>query len=406
MIPVAEAVAKVVSGFSPLGSEEVALADALNRILAADVAARMSMPPIDVSAMDGYAVCAEDVAKTPATLEQIGESAAGRGFEGVVGAGQCARIFTGAPVPKGADAIVIQEDTETDGDKITVLEPAAPGKWIRPAGLDFSEGEVLLRAGTMLSGRHVGLAAAMNVPKVTVRKWPRIAILATGDELVLPGEKIGPHQIVSSNSLALAAYIREWGGEPLDLGIARDTVESLREKLTGARGADLLVTIGGASVGDHDLVRKVLDGEGFEMNFFRVAMRPGKPLIFGRWGKMPVLGLPGNPVSVGVTSAIFLRSAIQVMLGQRTDDLKPLKVLLGRDLPANDKRQDYLRSRLGVDEAGNRIATPFERQDSAMMARFAAADCLVIRAPHAAPAKTGDTVEILPLGLGVLSDQA
>ncbi|MCG8510163.1 MAG: molybdopterin-binding protein, partial [Rhodospirillales bacterium] len=204
----------------------------------------------------------------------------------------------------------------------------------------------------------------------------------------------------------LTAYVREWGGAPRDLGIARDTVESLREKLAGARGADLLVTIGGASVGDHDLVRKVLDGEGFEMNFFRVAMRPGKPLIFGRLGDMPVLGLPGNPVSVGVTSAIFLKSAIETMLGLEDRETPAQTARLGRDLPANDQRQDYLRSRLGTDEAGNRTATPFERQDSAMMARFAAADCLVVRAPHAPPAKAGELVEIMPLGLGVMSDPA
>jgi molybdopterin molybdotransferase len=404
MIPVAEAVANVVSGFSQLGTEEIALGDALNRILAEDVAARMNMPPIDVSAMDGYAVRAEDVGTVPVTLEQIGESAAGNGFAGTIGPGQCTRIFTGAPVPAGADAIVIQEDTERDGNTITIREAATPSRWIRPAGLDFAEGDVLLKAGTVLAGRHLGLAAAMNVPHVTVRKKPCIAILATGDELVMPGEPIGPHQIVSSNSLALAAYVREWGAEPLDLGIARDTVESLREKLMNAKGADLLVTIGGASVGDHDLVRKVLDGEGFEMNFYRVAMRPGKPLIFGRLGEMPVLGLPGNPVSVGVTSALFLKAAIRTMLGLDDAVEKPQTALLGCDVPANDQRQDYLRSRLGFDAAGNRTATPFERQDSAMMARFAAADCLIIRAPQAPPAKAGETVEILPLGLGVMSN--
>ncbi len=396
MIPVAEAVATIVAGFSLLSTETVPLSEALGRVLAADVAARLNNPPADVSAMDGYAVRAADVATVPAVLEQIGESAAGRGFAGTVGAGQCVRIFTGAPVPAGADAIVIQEDTEADGTRITMKESPALGRWIRRTGMDFAAGDVLLQAGTRLTGRHIGLAAAMNHAKVTVQRKPRVAILATGDELVLPGETVGPDQIVSSNSLALAAYVRDFGGEPLDLGIARDTLESLTEKLAAAKGADLLVTIGGASVGDHDLVQKALAGEGFELNFYRVAMRPGKPLIFGRMGKVPVLGLPGNPVSVGVTSVLFLKPAIEAMLGL-PNETRTETALLGRDLGANDQRQDYLRSTLAIDGGGNRIATPFERQDSAMLARFAEADCLVIRAPFAPPLKAGETVEILVL---------
>ncbi len=396
MIPVAEAVATVVAGFKPLSSETAPLDEALGRVLAADVAAGLNNPPADMSAMDGYAVRAADVASVPAVLEQIGESAAGRRFTGTVGTGQCVRIFTGAPVPEGADAIVIQEDTETAGPRITMTETAVPGRLIRRTGMDFAEGEVLLTAGTRLTGRHIGLAAAMNRPTLTVWRKPRVAILATGDELVMAGETVGPDQIVGSNSPALAAYVREVGGEPMDLGIARDTVESLAEKLAAARDADLLVTIGGASVGDHDLVQKALAGEGFDLNFYRVAMRPGKPLIFGRMGRVPVLGLPGNPVSVGVTSVLFLKPAIEAMLGLPAN-LRTETALLGRDIGENDKRQDYLRSKLGIDDDGNRVATPFERQDSAMLARFAEADCLIIRAPFAPPARAGEAVEILPL---------
>ena len=396
MTPVAEAIATIVAGFSPLPTESVSLSEALGRVLAADVAAGLNNPPSDVSAMDGYAVRAADVATTPAILEQIGESAAGQGFSGSVGAGQCVRIFTGAPVPEGADAIVIQEDTEADGTRITMKEAPVPGRWIRRAGMDFAEGDVLLRAGIRLTGRHLGLIAAMNRPEVTVYRKPRVAILATGDELVLPGEDVGPDQIVSSNGVALVAYVREMGGEPIDLGIARDTLASLTEKLAAAKEADLLVTIGGASVGDHDLVQKALGGEGFELNFYRVAMRPGKPLIFGRMGDVPVLGLPGNPVSVGVTSLLFLKPAIETMLGLPSET-RTETALLGRDLGANDQRQDYLRSTLRFDGDGNRVATPFERQDSAMLARFAEADCLVVRAPFAPPARAGETVEILVL---------
>ncbi|MBL6928838.1 MAG: molybdopterin molybdotransferase MoeA [Rhodospirillales bacterium] len=397
MISVAEAVAAVSSGFTPLSTERISVADALGRVLAEDVQARLDSPFADVSAMDGYAVRSADVADVPATLNRIGESAAGCAFEGTVGPGQCARIFTGAPVPAGADAIVIQEDTTVEGDAVTMNEAARPGRWVRPKGMDFAQGDVLLSAGTVMSGRHIGLAAAMNVPWLTVRRKPRVAILATGDELVMPGEAVGASQIISSNSLSIAAYVRELGGDPINLGIARDSEDSLRRMLDGAKGSDLLITIGGASVGDHDLVRRVLDGEGFDLNFFRVAMRPGKPLIFGQLGRVPVLGLPGNPVSAGVTAVMFLRPAMNIMLGVAQSDGSGETALLGCDVPANDQRQDYLRAALSNDDAGRRTATPFDAQDSAMMARFAAADCLVIRPPHAAASKAGDTVEIIVL---------
>jgi len=406
MISVAEALEKVTGGVSALAAEDVALAQALGRVLAEDVASRTTHPPVAVSAMDGYAVRAADVAEVPVTLVRIGESQAGGGFGGVVGAGQAVRIFTGAPVPAGADAIVIQEDTEARGkgesDAVTVNESAARGRFIRPAGLDFSEGEVLLKAGTVLSARDVGLAAAMNVPTLAVRRKPRVAFVATGDELVLPGEEMGPEQIISSNSFAIGAYVAALGGEPIDLGIAGDTEESLHAAFAGAAGADLLVTMGGASVGDYDLVRKVLGDEGLDLGFYKVAMRPGKPLIFGRLGAMAVLGLPGNPVSVGVTSVIFLKAAMEVMGGVRGDDGPPPTAVLGRDLGANDRRQDYLRARLARDAGGALTATPFEKQDSAMLARLAEADCLVVRAPHAPPAKKGERVEIVPLGLGTV----
>jgi len=395
MLSVDEAFEKVLSGFAPIGCESVALSDGLGRVLAEDVTARLTQPPTDVSAMDGYAVRGADVTEVPVTLTRVGESQAGCGFEGTVSAGETVRIFTGAPLPEGANTIVIQEVTEADGDQVLIKESAPFGDFVRPAGLDFRAGEVLLKAGKVLSARDIGLCASMNVPWLTVRRKPRVAILATGDEVVMPGDPMGPDQIISSNSLALAAYVDVMGGLPVNLGIARDTMESLRETLAGAKGADLLVTIGGASVGEYDLVQKVMGEEGLELNFYKVAMRPGKPLIFGHLGDIPVLGLPGNPVSVGVTSALFLQATMDVMLGIERIGRALETARLGRDLPKNGPRQDYMRAQLITGEDGELTALPFDGQDSSMMARFAKADCLVIRAPHAEPASVGQRVEIL-----------
>lgn len=400
MISVAEALAKVTDGVSMVSTEQVALPAALGRVLAEDVAARLTHPPADVSAMDGYAVRAADVTDVPATLKQVGESAAGRGFDGSVGGGETVRVFTGARLPDGADTVIIQEVTGADGVTITIKETAAKGNYVRPKGQDFKFGEVLLAAGRVLTARDLGLAAAMNVPWLTVRRKPRIAYTATGDEVVMPGEPLGPDQIISSNSIALGAYIQALGGQPVNLGIARDTEDSLRQVVAGAKGCDLLVTLGGASVGDYDFVRKVLDGDGVDLSFYRVAMRPGKPLIFGRMGGVPVLGLPGNPVSAGVTSVIFLKAAIAVMLGLAEDPSPPPTALLGRALGENDSRQDYLRAGLSRDSGGNLVATTFEAQDSGMMTRLAAADCLIVRPPLAPAAEAGERVEILPLGEG------
>jgi molybdopterin molybdotransferase len=403
MISVAEALQNVTSGVDRLTDEQVSLVDALGRVLAEDIGSRVTHPPVAVSAMDGYAVRAVDVAEVPATLEKIGESAAGKGFSGTVGAGQCVRIFTGAPVPAGADAVVMQEDTEADDNTVIFHQSVAAGHFIRPAGLDFSEGQVLLHAGQVLTARDIGLAAAMNVPWLKVRRRPRVAFLATGDEVVLPGDPLKAEQIISSNSLALGAYVRAMGGEPTNLGIAGDDEDSLQRLLAGASGADLLVTIGGASVGDYDLVRKVLGEEGLQLTFYKVAMQPGKPLIFGHLGKVPVLGLPGNPVSAGVTAVIFLKAAMEVMLGVRLGDRATPMVRLGCDLAANGRRQAYLRATLGAGPDGSQVATPFDQQDSAMMARLAQADCLVVRPPHAPAITAGEQVEIVPLREGTVT---
>ena len=397
MIPVEEALKRILGAFAPLPAETVGLSEALGRVLAEPVVARVTQPPAAVSAMDGYAVRAEDVARVPARLRRVGEAPAGGAFDGEVGPGEAVRIFTGGPLPRGADTIVIQEDTQAEGDEVLVRETAERGRYVRPEGLDFRHGQVGVEAGRRLTARDLGLAAAMNVPWLRVRRRPRIAILATGDEIVLPGEPVGPNQIVGSNSVALAAFVTACGGVPVNLGIALDSEDSLTGLAEGACGADLLVTTGGVSVGDHDLVRSALEGQGLDLDFWKIAMRPGKPLLFGRIGGAPILGLPGNPVSALVCAVVYLRPAIDAMLGRQADERPPETAILGTGLGRNDHRQDYLRARLHFDSKGRRVATPFERQDSAMLSALAHADCLIVRPPHAPAAAAGEAVVVLPL---------
>ncbi|MGH7001880.1 MAG: molybdopterin molybdotransferase MoeA, partial [Stellaceae bacterium] len=292
MISVDEARQRLLAPLRPLGAEQVALSEAVGRVLAEDVAARRTQPPFAVSAMDGYAVRSADVVTIPARLRVVGAAPAGQAFAGMVGRGEAVRIFTGAPMPEGADTIVIQEDTERDGDVVTVQESSRPGRHVRVAGLDFREGDIGLCAGRRLTARDVGLAAAMNRPWLLVHRRPRIAILPTGDEVVMPGDPVGPSQIVSSNGLALGALVGQCGGIPMHLPIAPDDSESLQRIAAAASGADFLVTTGGASVGEHDLVREALGASGFVLDFWKIAMRPGKPLVAGRVGEVPMLGLP------------------------------------------------------------------------------------------------------------------
>ena len=402
MISVEEARRRALADIRPLPAETVGLRETLGRVLAHDVTARRSQPPVDVSAMDGYAVRATDVANAPVTLKVVGEAPAGASVVGAVGPGEAVRIFTGGPMPDGADAIVIQENTEAGGGAvITVLEGALAGAFVRPSGLDFRDGDVLLKAGRVISARDVGLVAAMNVPWLSVRRRPRVAILATGNEIVLPGDPIAPGQIVSSNGLAIGAMVKACGGEPTDLGIAVDDVAAMRDAANAATGTDILVTTGGASVGDHDLVQQALGEVGLKVDFWRVAMRPGKPLIFGWWNGVPMLGLPGNPVSAMVCAIVFLRPALARLLDRRAGDEPASSALLGADLDANDERQDYLRASLSHDGNGELVATPFGRQDSSMFATMARADCLVIRPPHAVAAAAGERVSIVPLYAGM-----
>ncbi|MCP3470218.1 molybdopterin molybdotransferase MoeA [Bradyrhizobium sp. CCGUVB1N3] len=401
LMPVSDALAAVLAGVEPVADEMVALDAAYHRVLARDVAARRTQPPQAMSAMDGYAVRAADAAKVGAELTVIGEVAAGRPFAGTVGAGEAVRIFTGGVVPDGADAVVIQEDTVADGKHVAIKEAAIAGRHIRPAGVDFREGDVLLRKGSRLTERDLSLAAGMNHPELAVRRRPRVAILATGDELVMPGSTPGMGQIVFSNGYALHALARAEGAETVDLGIAADTVAATTAGIRRAResGADILITTGGASVGDHDLVRPALQAEGFEMAFWKIAMRPGKPMMHGRLGAMRVIGLPGNPVSSYVCGFLFMVPLIRALAGRSRVHHRRERAVLGRDVGPNDVREDYLRARLEEREDGTLVAVPVNHQDSSLLANLAAAQALLVRAPFAPKADAGTPCEVLRLPL-------
>ena len=399
-MPVSEALQRVLDDAPPLGIETAPLADALGRVLAEDLAAKRTQPPADVSAMDGYAVRASDVAQAPATLKLIGEVAAGHPFEGAVGPGEAARIFTGGLVPDGADCVVIQEVTRRDGEHVVIERSAIRGRNIRRKGIDFSAGDVLLSRGTRLNDRDLMLAASMNYADVSVHRRPKVAVIGTGDELVPPGTKPEAGEIVYSNGFALTALARSEGAEARDFGIARDRIESIIEKLREARawGADVLVTTGGASVGEHDLVQRALRAEGLDLSFWRVALRPGRPMMHGRLGELHVLGVPGNPVSSYVCSFLFLVPLIRKLSGRA--DLEHVRetARLGRDLPENDEREDYLRASLTQGPDGP-VATPVTSQDSSLMAPLSRAGCLVIRPARAPAASAGSLCSILKFGL-------
>lgn len=401
LIPVAEALERILASVSsPMEGECVPIAQAAGRTLAQDLRATRTQPPFPASAMDGYAVASADVGTVPVSLRLIGISSAGHGFTGRIGPGETVRIFTGAPVPEGADAILIQENAEAEGDRVTARETVSAGRFVRASGLDFHDGDLLLQAGETLNPRRLALAAAAGFPDVQVRRRPRVAILATGDELVAPGAAAAWDQIVASNGLAVAALAREAGAETIDLGIAGDSMEALEEAFARARSAqaDLLVTLGGASVGDHDLVQSALTREGLELGFWRIALRPGKPLMQGRLGSMMVIGLPGNPVSAIVCGVLFVVPAIRALLGQpgaNADRSEP--ATLGRDLPANDARADYLRARIETAPDRVPVAHPENRQDSSMLSVLGRAEALLIRPPHAPAAAAGDPCRILRL---------
>ncbi|MBS0644847.1 MAG: molybdopterin molybdotransferase MoeA [Proteobacteria bacterium] len=396
MISVEEARDRILSALRPTAAETVGLSAAWNRVLAAPVIARLTQPPADVSAMDGYALRAAD-GSLGAALRVIGAAPAGHPFDGRVGPGEAVRLFTGSVVPAGADAILLQEDATRDGDSLRVNEAVVLGRHIRRAGQDFAAGDTVVPAGRRLTARDIGLAAAANHPWLVVHRLPRVAILATGDEIALPGEPIPSGGIVSSNSHALAALVRAIGGEPAVLPVARDDEAAIAAAADQLHGMDLLVTTGGASVGDHDLVIKALQARGMTLDFWQIAMRPGKPLLFGQLGLTPVVGLPGNPVSAMVCAILFLVPALARLGGLPPAPPPTTMALLGTPVKANDRRADHLRATIESDSQGRLIVTPFPVQDSAMLRRLALADALVLREPNAPALEAGVEVRIIRL---------
>lgn len=398
LLPVDEALARVLEGIVPLPGEEVALADAAGRILAKDVVAKRAQPPFPASAMDGYAVRAADIKNAPVQLAIIGHSIAGKRFNGSIGPGEAVRIFTGAPVPDGADTILIQENTSAPGGNLVeARQSEIAGRHIRIAGLDFNEGDVVLCAGRQLDAAALSLAAAANHPVLSVTRRPLVAIIATGNELVLPGVEPAPDQIIASNSYGVVGLIRDSGGEVLDLGIVPDDLDKIGDAIAMAVAscADIIVTLGGASVGDHDLVGPALAAQGMVPDFWKIAMRPGKPLMFGRLGSARVLGLPGNPVSSLVCSHLFLKPLVAGLGGRPfAPDLR--QATLGAAMPANDHRRDYVRA-IAEDKNGQLVATPFSQQDSSMLTTLAQANALIIREPQASQAPVGTPCQLLML---------
>lgn len=396
LLPVADALARVLDGVSPSAGERVPLLQSTGRIVSQSIVSNLTQPPFDCSAMDGYAVQAADVASAPVTLTLIGEAAAGRGFGGMIAAGQCTRISTGAPIPNGADCVIIQEDTDRDGDTVVVKEAGVSRQHIRARGFDFEQGQSLIASGHRLEARTIALAAASGHGELVVRRKPRVAILATGDELVEPGQAPAADQIVSSNAYGLAAMAEAAGAQAQLLGIARDTRPDLAAKIAAGHDADILVTIGGASVGDHDLVGPMLREAGAVLDFWKIAMRPGKPMMFGKRGTQRVLGLPGNPVSCLVTARVFLVPLIMKMLGlDPTANLET--AILATPLEANGPRQHYMRAKLQHQGLAPPRVSPLASQDSAALSLFVSAGCLIVRPIAAPPASTGDSVEILRL---------
>jgi molybdopterin molybdotransferase len=394
MITVDEALSKVLGLFEPLETETVHLQHASGRVLAVDAVAHRDQPPFASSAMDGYAVRNADLS-TGAQLRVIGESAAGGFYDGIVGSGQAVRIFTGAPVPVGADRILIQEDCTRSGDVITVNEGIDQSIYVRPAGGDFNSGDVML-APRVLSAGDIALLASMNCAQVQVRRKPRVALVATGDELVMPGEDPGPSQIISSNNFGLKALVEANGGIAQILPIASDDVDNLKAVLDLASEADVIVTLGGASVGDRDLVRQVATEAGLDQAFYKVAMRPGKPLMAGRLNDTAMIGLPGNPVSSMVCGTVFLVPALRAMLSLGKTAMPREVARLGRDIDANGPRSHYMRAQLSITD-GALVCMPETRQDSSLLSVLSRADALMVRNPKDSARKAGELVEFIRL---------
>ncbi len=397
MLGYAQALERVLSATRPLGTRELDLSLGSGRVLAAPVTARMNQPPFDGSAMDGYAVRADDTGEG-AVLTCVGESQAGAGFSGVVQAGQCVRIFTGAPMPDGADAVVMQEHVNVQGDRVTFSKTAPAGQNVRPMGQDFSQGETLLEPGVVLNPPALALIAAANVARIEVFRRPTIGLMATGDELMPPGSELKPGQIVSSNGFALGALLAPLAREIIDLGNAPDDEAALRAAFKGALEgpADVIISTGGASVGDHDLVLPVLKSLGVDIDFWKIAMRPGKPIMFARWNNKLIFALPGNPVSAYVGAVTVVMPALRAMAGQVQPEPETLFLPLRDPLPANSARRHFMRCKL-VNKEGRTYAAPITQTDSSHLSSLAAADGLIVVDENQGEMAALTIVPVIPL---------
>ena len=396
LLPVEEALIRILDGVNPLAKETIKLDQAMGRVLVRSIKARRDQPPFAASAMDGYAVRFADLEVLPATLKLAGTSAAGHACKRPLKPGQAIRILTGAPLPKGADTIVIQENTTRQSATIQVDEATPFAKNIRKRGLDFAKGDLLVTTGMQLSARDIGLLAAGNNPTVLTYRKPKVVLFTTGDELVLPGQRPRADQIISSNSHALEAMAKHFGADVVNLGIIKDNLKFTVSAIRKGLGADVLLTTGGASVGDHDYVQEAFKACGVKIGFWKIALRPGKPFMYGRKGKQHVLGLPGNPVSALVCARLFLKPLLDALQGLPPEDVATT-ARLGTAMTANDSRQDYVRAKLEIAPDGSRTATPFNKQDSSMQRTFRDAHCLIIRAPNAPEAAAGTLIPILNL---------
>jgi molybdopterin molybdotransferase len=402
LVPASQALEIVLEHAVALGEETVALHEAAGRIVSRDLAALRTQPPFPASAMDGYALRSADTKEFPARLRIAGQSAAGRPHDGSVKPGETVRIFTGGAVPDGADAVEIQENVTVEDGFAIVSREVPHGRYVRPTGLDFTKGDMLLKRGDELTPQRLALAAGMNHPRLPVFRKPVVALIATGDELVMPGEETPPGSIVASNVFGLAAICQAAGAQVRDFGIVADDRAALRKAFEHAvNEADVIVTTGGASVGDHDLVKPVFEEMGAKFEFEKIAMRPGKPFLFGLAGSGPrpvrILGLAGNPVSSLIAASVFVRPLLGMLGGRRPETVRPQPAILARPLPANDEREEYMRARAVRLPSGALSIDPFERQDSSMMALFASANALLVRPANAPPAAAGDSCQAVLL---------
>lgn len=402
LLSVAEAQDRMVAKGRLMAIETLPLELCSNRVVAKSISAKITQPPFAASAMDGYAVIHSDCNSLPCSLKVVGESSAGHSFHGKISSGEAVRIFTGAVVPEGADAIAIQEDCDRlDEQTVLIRDVSEPGKFIRAAGYDFHKGDELIQKGTSLNFRHLALLASMNIASVEVFKKPKVAIIATGDELVLPGEALADGQIISSIPFGMKQLLNQSGAEAHCLGIAKDNLESLEAIIETAKAPinafDIIVTIGGASVGDHDLVQEALKHAGMELDFWRIAMRPGKPLMVGTLGEKSIVGVPGNPVSALICAEMFVVPLIRSMVGIPSPIKETQSALLQNAVGSNGPRKHYMRSFYWIDEKGQLCVECRENQDSSLQATFAFSNCLIVREPHADQAFEGEFVEIYPL---------